>query len=42
MPSTHLCFDYHVVFNTKNREPWIGPAWRDELHGYVAAGAFVN
>jgi len=35
MPSTHLCLDYHVVFSTKNREPWIGPAWRDELHGYV-------
>jgi putative transposase len=23
------------VFSTKNREPWIDPTWRDELHAYI-------
>jgi REP element-mobilizing transposase RayT len=26
---------YHIVFSTKNREPWIDPTWRDELHAYI-------
>jgi REP element-mobilizing transposase RayT len=26
---------YHVVFSTKNREPWIDPAWRSELHAFI-------
>jgi REP element-mobilizing transposase RayT len=26
---------YHIVFSTKNREPWIDPVWRPELHAYI-------
>jgi REP element-mobilizing transposase RayT len=26
---------YHIVFSTKKREPWIDPAWRDELHAFI-------
>lgn len=37
MPSTHLSLHYHVVFSTKNRYPWIEPAWRGELHRYLGA-----
>jgi REP element-mobilizing transposase RayT len=35
MPSTHLSLHYHLIFGTKNREPWIAPAWRDRLHAYL-------
>lgn len=35
MPSTHLSLHYHVVFSTKDRRPWIEPAWRDNLHAYL-------
>jgi REP-associated tyrosine transposase len=35
MSSTHLSLHYHVVFGTKNREPWIDLAWRDRLHAYL-------
>jgi len=35
MSSTHLSLHYHVVFGTKNREPWIAPAWRDRLQAYL-------
>ena len=35
MPSTHLSLHYHVVFSTKDRKPWIDPAWRDDLHRYL-------
>ncbi len=26
---------YHVVFSTKERHPWIEPAWRHDLHRYL-------
>jgi putative transposase len=35
MPSTHLSLHYHVVFSTKERQPWIEPGWRDDLYGYL-------
>jgi REP element-mobilizing transposase RayT len=35
MPSTHLSLHYHVVFSTKNRQNWIEPAWREDLHRYL-------
>lgn len=35
MPSTHLSLRYHVVFGTKDREPWMAPAWRGRLHAYL-------
>jgi REP element-mobilizing transposase RayT len=35
MPSTHTSLHYHLVFSTKNREPWINATWRDDLHHYL-------
>ena len=35
MPSTHLSLHFHVVFSTKNREPWIAAGFRSELHAYL-------
>jgi putative transposase len=35
MPSTHTCLLYHLVFATKNREPFILKEWRDRLHEYL-------
>jgi REP element-mobilizing transposase RayT len=26
---------YHIVFSTKNREPWLEPDWREDLHSFV-------
>lgn len=35
MPSTHLSLHYHLVFSTKNREPWFAPTMRQRLHEYL-------
>lgn len=35
MPSTHTSLHYHVVFSTKNREPWFDPDFLPKLHGYL-------
>lgn len=35
MPSTHLAFHVHVVFSTKNREPWLAPTPRPRVHEYI-------
>jgi len=35
MPSTHTSLHYHLVFSTKNREPWFKPAVRPKLHAYL-------
>jgi putative transposase len=35
MPSTYLSLHYHLVFGTKNREPFIAPAWKSRLHDYL-------
>lgn len=35
MPSTHLSLHYHLVFSTKNREPWLTKGVSDELHPYL-------
>ena len=35
MPSTHLSLHYHLVFSTKNREPWFPPGLRPRLHEYL-------
>ena len=35
MPSTHLSLHYHIVFSTKERRPFIVPAWRERLHAYL-------
>ena len=35
MPSTHVSLHYHLVFSTKNREPWINPTHRERIHDYI-------
>jgi REP element-mobilizing transposase RayT len=35
MPSTHTNLLYHIIFATKDREPWIAPEWRARLHEYL-------
>ena len=35
MPSTHLSLHYHLVFSTKNREPWLSPTDRKRVHEYI-------
>ncbi|MDI1311330.1 transposase [Prosthecobacter sp.] len=35
MPSTHLSLHYHLVFSTKNREPWLAPTARKRVHKYI-------
>lgn len=35
MPSTHTSLHHHLVFSTKNREPWFEPAARPKLHAYL-------
>ena len=35
MPQTYTRLLYHIVFSTKNREPWIDPMWRPELHAFI-------
>jgi REP element-mobilizing transposase RayT len=34
--STFLSLHYHLVFSTKNRAPFIKPAWIDQLHKYLS------
>ncbi len=40
MASTFLSLHYHNVFSTKERRPFIAPAWRTQLHDYL--GGTVN
>src|SRR5712691_8919354 len=35
MASTYLSLHYHLVFATKNREPFIATEWRARLHEYL-------
>lgn len=35
MASTHTSLHYHVVFSTKNREPWIAPTARHRVYEYL-------
>lgn len=35
MGSTFLSLHYHIVFSTKERRPFIKPAWRAQLHEYL-------
>jgi len=46
MPQSLSHVIVHVIFSTKNREPWIGAHVRERLHAYLATvsrdnGAFV-
>ena len=40
MGSTYLSLHYHVVFSTKNRQPWIADEWRSRLFEYL--GGTIN
>lgn len=40
MTRTYTSLHYHIVFGTKNREPWLHAAWRVRLHEYL--GGTVN
>ena len=33
--STWLSLHYHLIFSTKQREPWLKPEIRDRLHEYL-------
>ena len=35
MPSTHTSLHYHIVFSTKNREPWFSAEFLPKLHAYL-------
>lgn len=35
MPSTHTSLHFHVVFSTKEREPWFDPEFRPKLFPYL-------
>ena len=35
MSSTHLSLHCHLIFGTKNHEPFIVPVWRSRLHAYM-------
>lgn len=35
MPSTHTALDYHLVFSTKERRPFIDESWRNSLHAFL-------
>lgn len=39
MPQSLACVYLHVVFSTKNREPWIAPTVADRLYGYLGGVA---
>jgi putative transposase len=35
MPNTYTSLHYHIIFSTKNREPWIDREWRYRLWEYL-------
>ncbi|MDG0994205.1 MAG: IS200/IS605 family transposase [Akkermansiaceae bacterium] len=35
MPSTHTALHYHLVFTTKDREPWFSAEFLPKLHTYL-------
>jgi REP element-mobilizing transposase RayT len=35
MPSTHLSIHLHIIFSTKDRQPFIRPDWKEDLHGFL-------
>src|SRR4051794_24602261 len=42
MANTFTCLHYHVIFSTKNREPWIQPTMQDRVWSYLAGIAQAN
>lgn len=39
MPSTHTSLHYHIIFATKDREPWLVKGSRPQLHEYLGGTA---
>jgi putative transposase len=39
MAGTYTSLDYHIVFSTKDREPWIAPEIEGRVWGYLATVA---
>jgi putative transposase len=35
MPESFVCLNCHVVFSTKNRDPWIEPSMAERLYQYL-------
>ena len=35
MGSTHLSLHFHLIFGTKNHEPFMAKEWRPRLHAYM-------
>jgi REP element-mobilizing transposase RayT len=35
MPQSLACIRLHIVFSTKNRQPWITPDWAGRLYDYT-------
>jgi REP element-mobilizing transposase RayT len=42
MANTYTALNYHVVFSTKNREPWLSPEIRGRLWPYLGGVARQN
>ena len=42
MANTFTCLHYHVIFSTKDREPWITPTMQDRVWSYLAGIAQTN
>lgn len=42
MANTFTCLEYHVVFSTKNREPWIHPDVQERIWAYLGGIARKN
>ena len=36
MPQSLSKVILHIIFSTKNREPWLGPKVRPRMHAYLA------
>jgi REP element-mobilizing transposase RayT len=35
VPQPFVSLNYHQIFSTKGREPWLGEEWRPRLYDYV-------
>ncbi len=42
MANTYTSLHYHIVFSTKNREPWINPEIEERVWSYLAGIATKN
>lgn len=42
MANTSTSLHYHLVFSTKNRQPWISPDFEDRIWEYLGGIARAN